>query len=701
MQKMKSFWVRMIPAIIITLVSMILSVQIYNTILSIERDDAWKRLEIATTSTAGKIETRITDNLSFMEAVADAYILTQGPERAEEISSYLSSVYEMTIFESMAAFYPDGSIVYMDGRVKKKEIGLSYQEVLALGTTVSKRQTDPDTQREVLYCYTQIVSNGEVLGVLVGTLDCGMLSELFSVATYGEDGQIFLVDCKDGKYILDNWHENLGNIKDLGLREGLNGVMVDLEADMMAGKSFHTAYYSKTNGELTYQYAVPIEAFGWELAVAVQEEVIFAHVNELDDLLIRTGTVEGIVLLAYMLWNYFITYRAYVNEEKARRLEVERASNEAKAKFISNMSHDVRTPINGILGMLHIIKNHRDDEARVDECLEKINISTQYLSTLASDMLDINEIENNQSVVDSIPFDLQKMAEDLETLVAPKAQNSNVLYHMDCSKLTHTAVIGSEVHVQRILVNLIGNAIKYSKDENAHVWLSITELESDGRQGIYKFEIKDNGIGMTEEFQKKMFDAFSQEKITARSNYQGYGLGLTIVSHLVKRLNGKIEIESQKDIGSTFTIILPLTLDNSQKTEDEKEIVSLEGIKILVVEDNEFNMEIAEVLLTDAGAEVTKAYNGRVATEIFAASEEFEFDIVLMDIMMPEMDGCEAAIAIRSMQREDAKTIPIIAMTAAAFTEEINRCKEAGMNEHMTKPLDMDKLMIKVAKYCR
>ncbi len=702
MNKARSFWTRMIPAILITMVTILLSVYIYQTILRVERDEAWRRLEIATTSTAGKIEVRLRDNLSFLEAVSDAYILTKGPERSEEISAYLSSVHDMTMFESIAVMYPDGTMVVQDGTVTQNRFEMSYEELEQLGTMVSPRMEDVFTGKEVLYCFSPIESNGAVLGILIGTLDCNTLSKLFSVATYGEDAQIFLIDCQDGQYIIDNWHKELGNLKDMGMRKGPDGKEVDIITPVMNGETFRATFISQTNGETTYQHAVPISDFGWELCVAVQEDVVFAHVNELDTLLLYTGMVEALVLLAYMLCNYIISYRSVLSEKKARKLEIEREANSAKAKFISNMSHDIRTPINGILGMLHIIENHRDEQAKVDECLRKIKVSTRYLSTLASDMLDINEIENNQAIAEPNSFDLRKLAEDLEVLIGPKAQNANVSYHMDCQKLQHTRVIASEVQIQRVLVNLIGNAIKYSKSENAHVWVSFTELESDDKQGRFRFVVQDNGIGMTEEFQKKMFDAFSQEKITARSNYQGYGLGLTIVGHLVKRLNGKIEIESKKGEGSTFTVTLPLLLDTNQKVEETVAgEVSLEDVTILLVEDNEFNMEVAEVLLTDAGAKVTKAFNGRVATEIFSASELYQYDIVLMDIMMPEMDGCEAAMLIRAMDRPDAKEVPIIAMTAAAFAEEIKRCREAGMNEHMTKPLDMNNLMSKVAKYCK
>ncbi len=702
MKKARSFWIRIIPAIIITLVTILLSVFIYHTILEVEKEDAWNRLKIATNSTAGKIEVRLQDNLSFLEAVSDAYILTKGPDRATEISAYLSSVYDMTIFESIAVMYPDGTTVTQDGVFTHNPFEMSYEEIEKLGTMVSTRVTDTITGQEVLYCFSPIESKGNIWGVLIGTLDCNALSRLFTVATYGDDAQIFLIDCKDGQYIIDNWHDELGNLHDLGIREDQDGNEVDIVTPAINGETFSATYISRTNGETTYQYAVPIEKFGWELCVAVQEDVVFTHVNELDTLLLRTGLLEAIVLLAYMLWNYIITYSSVLSEEKAQKLEIEKAANAAKAKFISNMSHDIRTPINGILGMLHIIDNHRDEPEKVDECLHKINVSTHYLSTLASDMLDINEIENNQAIVEPYPFDLRKLAEDIEVLIAPKAQKANVGYHMDFSKLIHSRVIASEVHIQRVLVNLIGNAIKYSKSENAHVWVTFTELESDGKQGMYQFVVRDNGIGMTEEFQQKMFDAFSQEKITARSNYQGYGLGLTIVGHLVKRLNGKIDIKSKKDEGSTFTITIPLLLDTNEVTEEvAEEVISLDGVRILLVEDNEFNMEVAEVLLEDAGAQVTKAFNGRVATEIFAASEAFRYDIILMDIMMPEMDGCEATMKIRAMEREDAKEVPIIAMTAAAFADEINRCKEAGMNEHMTKPLDMNKLLAKVSKYCK
>ncbi len=697
----KNFWARVVPVFIIVAVTVILSSVVYNSMVATERENAWTRLDIATRSTAGKIQVRLNDNLNFLEAVSNAYVLTHNLDKEDRVVDYLKSVTERTIFESINVILPDGNMLTSSGEKVFRGGSLTYEEVQKKGTHISPRLTDPFTGREVLYCFTPIVNEEGTQALLCGTIDCINMGKLFQVFTYGRDAQLFLIDCADGNYLIDNWHDELGNIYSIGLRKSIDGEdWVDLAAPVRKKEYGRLAYVSQTNGVNSYQYHTPVAGYNWELCVVVQEDVVFEHVYVLQRLLFSVGIAEIILMLIYVSWNLWLSVVATKSEDKMRKLEMERATNEAKARFISNMSHDVRTPLNGIVGMLQIIKNHRDDEAMVDDCLDKIEVSTQYLATLASDILDINEIESNKLILEEEPIDLKCMAEELTILVEQKAKQAQVRFHMDCSALEHPYVLGSVVHIKRILANLIGNAIKYSKDSGRQVWVTIEEVEIDKEQGIYRFIVKDNGVGMSEEFQKNMYNAFAQEKITARSDYQGYGLGLTIVSRLVKKMKGTIELESQKWEGSTFTVTLPLKIDNVGKKQSEEAVdVDLSGMHILLVEDNEFNLEIAQVLLEDAGVEVTAATNGRIATEIYAQSDRNCFDLILMDIMMPEMDGCEATMVIRQMNRADAKEIPIVAMSASAFSDEIKRCKEAGMNEHIAKPLNVEKLMACVAKY--
>ncbi len=699
----KGIWSRMIPVAIMMIVTVIISVHFYQRMVHIERETCWERLEIATLSTAEKIKVRLNDNLNFLESVADSFILTNNLDDTKHVSRYLISVKEQTVFDTLDVILPNEKKICEDGSVVDMVGFLSFEELVSLGTHISPRITDIETGEEVIYCFSPIETNGKVQGILIGTLTCQTMSNLFEVFTYGGDAQIFLIDCTDGSYLIDNWHEGLGNVHNLGTRQGLNGdEVVNFVPAILNRETGRVAFISETNGEHSYQYYAPVEGFNWELCVMVQEDVVFRNVHQLQRNLLYVGIVEAVLLVFFLAWNLIINRSMTQTEKKAKQLEMERATNEAKAKFISNVSHDIRTPINGIVGMLYMIRKNRQDAKMVDECLDKIQISTQYLSTLANDMLDINEIENNRLIIENSPVDLRKLADDIRDMMEAKAVGANVSYEVIFEDMKHPYVLASTVHIERILVNLIANAIKYKRSTDAHVWVTIAEKEMEKNRSFYLFEVRDDGIGMTEEFQKSMYNAFSQEQISARSSYEGYGLGLTIVRQLVKKLGGTIELSSHKNEGSAFKVLLPLQhdiLSNHQEINKEEENISLEGMHILLVEDNELNMEIAEAILTDMKAVITKAENGKIATEIFAESEVDTFDLVLMDIMMPEMDGFEATEVIRGMDRKDAKTVPVIAMTASAFTEEIEHCKKVGMNEHIAKPLDIEKLQARLAKY--
>ncbi len=699
MKLTKSFWARMVPVFILVVVTAVLSVAVYRQMTRVEEETSWQRLDIATGNTAQKISVRLNDNLNFLEAVSDSFVLINHLEHDREVGEYLSGVMEKTVFERIDVILPNGERILYTGERLSIDGELTFDEVAAKGTHISPRRTSPFTGKEVIYCFTTVGNPNNPSALLCGTIDCESLSKLFEVFTYGDDAQMFLIDCADGNYLLDNWHGNLGNIYDNSIRTGIDGkTEIDMATPIINRESGRMSFISHTNGENSYQCYTPVEDFNWELCVVVQENVAFVNLHKLKKTLYDIAVVEGILVLVYILWNALMTVSATRNEEKAKELELTRATNEAKARFMSNMSHDIRTPLNGIVGMLHIIKNHRDNDALVDDCLDKIEISTQYLATLAGDMLDINEIESNKLVLESVAIDLNSLADELMVLLGPKAKEMSVSYTVDCSGLTQPRVMGSVVHIKRVLVNLIGNSIKYTKGEGGQVRVSM----EDNGHGEYRFIVSDNGIGMSEDFQKEMYNAFAQERVTARSDYQGYGLGLTIVYRLVDKMNGKIELVSTKGEGSTFTVILPLEADTEPENEahDIQEQTNLNGIRVLLAEDNDFNMEIAQVILSDSGAEVICAKDGRAAVNVFKDSAEYFFDLILMDIMMPEMDGCEAAMAIRAMDRTDAQTVPIFAMTANTFTEEINRCRQAGMNEHIAKPLDVEKLIKTAAKYC-
>ena len=388
------------------------------------------------------------------------------------------------------------------------------------------------------------------------------------------------------------------------------------------------------------------------------------------------------------------TYKA----ELLRAAKKAEAANEAKTEFLQRMSHDIRTPINGICGMINVADHYADNMEKQTECRAKIKKTSHLLLELINEVLDMSKLESDEVVLEDIPFNLNSIFEEILGVIEQVAAEQNIRILWEKKEVTHWNLIGSPVHVKRILMNILSNAVKYNK-ENGYVYISCREIPSkQTAMTTLEFVCRDTGIGMAEAFQKRIFEPFAQEHAGSRTKFAGTGLGMPITKKLVEKMGGTISFESKEGTGTTFVIRIPFQIDADMKdrTEtEEKTEASIQGLHVLLAEDNELNMEIAEFVLQNEGTVVTKAWNGQEAVDIFRKSSPGEFDVILMDIMMPVMNGYEAAKMIRSLDREDAKVIPIIAMTANAFTEDKMRAKEAGMDEHIAKPVD-GKLLVKV-----
>ncbi len=367
------------------------------------------------------------------------------------------------------------------------------------------------------------------------------------------------------------------------------------------------------------------------------------------------------------------------------------SANAAKTNFLLRMSHDIRTPINGIMGMLDIGEKYKDDLSRQNECRKKIRSASKILLELINEVLDMNKLESGKIVLEHEPFDLAQVCRSVSQIVREQAEERNItIIEEDCSAV-HKRLVGSGTYFKRLLMNIISNGIKYNKD-NGKIFITCKEVSCDGKTVNIEFKCRDTGIGMSREFLGHIFEPFTQENISARSEYEGTGLGMSITKNIVDKMGGTITVDSEKGVGSTFDVIIPFEIDTSKEPEGEvireEGTGHLKGMKILLAEDNELNMEIAKFLLEEEGVTVIQAKNGQEAAERFAHSQIGEFQAILMDVMMPVMDGYEATGEIRRMDREDAKTIPIIAMTANAFAEDKIKARQAGMNEHISKPLD-------------
>ena len=424
-------------------------------------------------------------------------------------------------------------------------------------------------------------------------------------------------------------------------------------------------------------------------------------------------SVTAVVFLYLLIFGIFCFwgYRADLahrkhEQEKDEKYKAEllraakkaEAANEAKTEFLQRMSHDIRTPINGICGMIDVADHYAEDMKKQTECRAKIKEASHLLLELINEVLDMSKLESDEVILEEIPFNLNSISEEILGVIEQMAAEQNIRILWEEKEVTHWNLIGSPVHVKRILMNILSNAVKYNK-ENGYVYISCREIPSEQTaMTTLEFVCRDTGIGMTEAFQKRIFEPFAQEHAGSRTKFAGTGLGMPITKKLVEKMGGTISFESKEGIGTTFLIRIPFRIDTDRKdrTEaEEKTETSIQGLHVLLTEDNELNMEIAEFVLQNEGAVVTKAWNGQKAVDIFRKSRPGEFDAILMDIMMPVMNGYEAAKMIRSLDREDAKVIPIIAMTANAFTEDKMRAKEAGMDEHIAKPVD-GKLLVKV-----
>ena len=421
----------------------------------------------------------------------------------------------------------------------------------------------------------------------------------------------------------------------------------------------------------------------------------------------------GIISLYFLMFSifWFWTYRTNLahrkqEQEKDEKYKAElliaakkaEAANEAKTEFLQRMSHDIRTPINGIRGLVNMADHYAEDMEKQTEFRTKVKEASNLLLELVNDVLDMSKLESGEIVLEEIPFNLSSISREVFVVIEQMAAEQNIRIAWEKKEITHHDFIGSPGYVKRVMMNILSNAVKYNR-ENGQIYISCVEIPSEQpERTTMEFVCRDTGIGMAEEFQKHIFEPFAQEHTGSRGKFAGTGLGMAISRKLVEEMGGTITFESEKGVGTTFVIRVPFQIDpDADKRKEPKNVSekSIKGLHVLLAEDNELNMEIAEFVLQNEGAEVTKAWNGQEAVELFRKSESGEFDVILMDIMMPVLNGYEAAKRIRSLDREDAKKIPIIAMTANAFTEDRIRAKEAGMDEHVAKPVDAE-LLIKV-----
>ena len=496
-----------------------------------------------------------------------------------------------------------------------------------------------------------------------------------------------------------------------------NGIVVASNDESLLGQNTadnEVVQAMKRHTDSQHIYHLKNEGIGcYGIMLKQRDYYIYAYLPDTEVFHNLPFGVISVIFLYFLMFSifWFWTYRTNLahrkqEQEKDEKYKAElliaakkaEAANEAKTEFLQRMSHDIRTPINGIRGLVNMADHYADDMEKQTEYRTKVKEASNLLLELVNDVLDMSKLESGEIVLEEIPFNLSSISREVFVVIEQMAAEQNIRVAWEKKEITHRDFIGSPGYVKRVMMNILSNAVKYNK-ENGQIYVSCVEIPSEQPEmTTMEFVCRDTGIGMAEEFQKHIFEPFAQEYTGSRAKFAGTGLGMAISKKLVEEMGGTITFESKKGVGSTFVIRVPFKIDlDADKREESKDVSekSIKGMHVLLAEDNELNMEIAEFLLQNEGAEVTKAWNGQEIVELFRKSEAGEFDVILMDIMMPIINGYEAAKRIRSLDREDAKKIPIIAMTANAFTEDRIRAKEAGMDEHVAKPIDVE-LLIKV-----
>ena len=496
-----------------------------------------------------------------------------------------------------------------------------------------------------------------------------------------------------------------------------NGIVVASNDESLLGQNTadnEVVQAMKRHTDSQHIYHLKNEGIGcYGIMLKQRDYYIYAYLPDTEVFHNLPFGVISVIFFYFLMFSifWFWTYRTNLahrkqEQEKDEKYKAElliaakkaETANEAKTEFLQRMSHDIRTPINGIRGLVNMADHYADDMEKQMEYRTKVKEASNLLLELVNDVLDMSKLESGEIVLEEIPFNLSSISREVFVVIEQMAAEQNIRVAWEKKEITHRDFIGSPGYVKRVMMNILSNAVKYNK-ENGQIYVSCVEIPSEQPEmTTMEFVCRDTGIGMAEEFQKHIFEPFAQEHTGSRAKFAGTGLGMAISKKLVEEMGGTITFESKKGVGTTFVIRVPFKIDlDADKREESKDVSekSIKGMHVLLAEDNELNMEIAEFLLQNEGAEVTKAWNGQEIVELFRKSESGEFDVILMDIMMPIINGYEAAKRIRSLDREDAKKIPIIAMTANAFTEDRIRAKEAGMDEHVAKPIDVE-LLIKV-----
>ncbi len=614
-------------------------------------------------------------------------------------------------FDSSAWFYAsDGST----GRWQETEMLSNGEEMQTVVTPLDYRE---DGKSYILFVKKLDMQKSEGIalthiGVVVDlsvfqkTFDAELFQNRSHVYVVNPDGySLYRHECAGG--FIDDY-DILGTLKkDCEFIHG--GTTESLHRNLQERTSAGYEFYF---GEERYFVAAsPVRQTDWAVLTFVPTEVLSAGTTSFLNMAVVYVSVIAsmVVLMMGLLMFFFISKRGdrriIAHQRQANALlkdaaDAANAASIAKSDFLSHMSHDIRTPINGIMGMTEIALKNIDDKDRVLDCLQKIDGSSGHLLSLVNDVLDMSRIESGKVQISHKPLNILELLRHCSSIISGQLQGRDIMFTEEFENIENPHILGDELHLRQVLINILGNAVKFTPD-GGRIYFRVREFSAEGEAARFHIEIEDTGIGMKPEFLPHIFEPFAQEDGGNRSSYKGTGLGMSITKKFMDLMGGIVEVQSEPGKGTLFRLELPVEIDREWQGEQESagQQTTLAGARVILAEDNDLNMEIAVFMLESLEIEVTAVTDGKAALDAFAAAAPGTFDGILMDVMMPVMDGLTATREIRALEREDAGVIPIIAMTANAYDEDRRKCMEAGMDAHMSKPIDGEVLRKILVQY--
>lgn len=709
---------RILVCIFLMIVIFAESMVLFHYFNRVVTSECWEKMDGAAQEAEAEVVWMVRGSEGYLLNLAEV-IGYLSDRKSETVTYMLQSIY-LGITQSRVRMYlKDGYAVTEHGVYRDVSDKVRFEDIVSDKPYISSMKKDifadegsEDEDKWIVEHFCPLCDrNGEVVGMLAAVIELEKLPEFISVNTLSGEASILMLDRETGTIFMDTGHRVISNLSYFNRN---NQNHDKWNSAIMEGRTEHSSYKSAKTGKVRYLYTRPCSVANWAIVVAADEEVVFSRLIVIKQIFYFAMLGQSLALAIYLFWVLRDTRkqlsiqkdlteqaaRAEIEEQQKKllkeNLDVAQEANRAKTTFLNNMSHDIRTPMNAIIGFTNLATEHIGDEKSVKRYLSKIGQSSEYLLALINDVLDMSRIESGKMQLDEKPENLSEIIESVGDVISAEVAANHITFTNEKEGWENEIVVCDKLRLKKALVNILSNAVKYTKADG-NVRFCTRMLCKNGKGSAeFEFVISDNGIGMPKEFIKNIYEPFTRVNSTTVSGIQGTGLGMAITKKIVDMMQGSIDVSSQQGVGTTVTVKLCFCLKECCGKKDvAKESVKYDftGMRVLLTEDNEMNREIAEEILTREGFVVECVSDGGEAVEQMKAAKAGYYSLILMDIQMPKMNGYEATRQIRALPDKKGKSIPIVAMTANAFEEDKKNSLEAGMDAHVSKPIDVKLLL--------